>query len=99
MVGGWKSGRIEKILFYLLFVWLRVENWRDGKKKCLYKFTHIPLLKNYDQLKQKSDKQPKKKKKNNHPKLFIKKSTTPTAPRNQKKIEGWGRRRGHVPRK
>ena len=28
----------------------------------LYKFTHIPLLKNDGQLKQKSDKQPKKKK-------------------------------------
>ena len=27
----------------------------------LYKFIHIPLLKNYGQLKQKSDKQPKKK--------------------------------------
>ena len=25
-VGGWKNERIEKILFYLLFVWLRVKN-------------------------------------------------------------------------
>ena len=33
------------------------------KKVNLYKFTHTPLLKNDDQLKQKSDKQPKKKKK------------------------------------
>ena len=31
MVGGWKSGMIEKILFSLLFVWLIVEKWRDGK--------------------------------------------------------------------
>ena len=29
----------------------------------LYKFTHMPLLKNDSQLKKKSDKQPKKKKK------------------------------------
>ena len=62
----WKSkriengGRIEKILISFIFVWLRVEKWRD-KKVSFYKFTHIPLLKNYDQLKQKSDKQPKKK--------------------------------------
>ena len=32
------------------------------EKMSLYKFTHTPLLKNDDQLKQKSDKQPKKKK-------------------------------------
>ena len=33
----------------------------DGRKKMsLYKFTHIPLLKNDAQLKQKSDKQAKK---------------------------------------
>ena len=36
----------------------------EKKKKSLYKFIHIPLLKNDGQLKQKSDKQPKKK---NHP--------------------------------
>ena len=41
-------------------------------KMSLYKFTHIPLLKNDAQLKQKSDKKPKKKK--NHPNLFLKKS-------------------------
>ena len=34
------------------------------EKVCLYKFTHTPLLKNDDQLIQKSDKQPKKKKSN-----------------------------------
>ena len=32
MVEGWKSERIEKILISLLFVWLGVEKWRDGKK-------------------------------------------------------------------
>ena len=37
----------------------------------LYKFTHISLLKNDAQLKQKSDKQPKKKKKQSP--IFIKK--------------------------
>ena len=39
--------------------------WKNGgmEKVSLYKFTHTPLLKNDDQLKQKSDKQPKKKKK------------------------------------
>ena len=37
----------------------------------LYKFTHISFLKNNAQLKQKSDKQPKKKK---YPNLFLKKS-------------------------
>ena len=37
--------------------------WKSGgmKKVSLYKFTHTPLLKNDDQLIQKSDKQPKKK--------------------------------------
>ena len=33
------------------------------KKVSFYKFTHIPLLKNDTQLKQKSNKEPKKKKK------------------------------------
>ena len=36
------------------------------KKMSLYKFTHIPLLKNDAQLKQKSDKQPKKEKQSHH---------------------------------
>ena len=41
--------------------------WKSGEmeKMSLYKFTHIPLLKNDGQLKQKSDKQPKQK--SNHP--------------------------------
>ena len=56
MVRGWKSGRIEKTLFSLLFVWLKVEKLRDEKKISLNKFTHILLLKNDTQLKQKSDK-------------------------------------------
>ena len=36
----------------------------------LYKFTHIPLLKNDGHLKQKSDKQQKKKKKKQSPNLL-----------------------------
>ena len=35
MVGEWKSERIEKILISLIFVWLGVEKWKDGKK-CVY---------------------------------------------------------------
>ena len=31
MIGGNKSGMIEKILISLLFVWLRVKKWRNGK--------------------------------------------------------------------
>ena len=42
---------------------------KEWKKVNLYKFTHTLLLKNDDQLKQKSDKQQKKKK----PTKFIKK--------------------------
>ena len=38
------------------------------EKVSFYKFTHIPLLKNYTQLKQKIE----KKKKNNHPNLLKK---------------------------
>ena len=33
MMEGWKSGRIEKILISLIFVWLRMEKWKDGKSK------------------------------------------------------------------
>ena len=43
---------IEKNLISLIFVWLRVEKWRD-EKMYLYKFTHVSLLKNYALLKQK----------------------------------------------
>ena len=72
---GEKSGRIEngkrieKILIFLIFVWLEVENERM-EKVSLYKFMHIPLIKNDAQLKKKkkSDKQPKKK--INHLNLF-----------------------------
>ena len=47
--------------------------WKNGgmEKVNLYKFTHKTLLKNHGQLKQKSDKQPKKKKKS--PNLLKKK--------------------------
>ena len=47
----WKSENIEKILFFLLFIWLGVK--KVEKKKSLNKFTHISLLKNDVQLKQK----------------------------------------------
>ena len=33
MVGGRKSERIENILISLIFVWLGVEKWRDGKNE------------------------------------------------------------------
>ena len=33
MVREWKSKRIENILFSLIFVWLRVEKWKDGKNE------------------------------------------------------------------
>ena len=59
MVGGWKSERIEKILIFLIFVWLRVKKWRI-EKMSLYKFIHILLLKNDVQLTQKNDKQLKR---------------------------------------
>ena len=55
MVGGWKVGEY-KIFYFLsfLFGW----EWKSGRmeKMSLNKFTHIPLLKNDAQLKQKSDK-------------------------------------------
>ena len=33
MVWGWKNERIEKILISLIFFWLGVEKWRDGKSE------------------------------------------------------------------
>ena len=33
MVGEWKSKRIERILISLIFVWLGVKKWSDGKNK------------------------------------------------------------------
>jgi len=32
-VEGWKSGRIENISIFLLFVWLGVKKWRDEKNE------------------------------------------------------------------
>ena len=52
-MGEWKSRRTENILIFLsfLFGW----EWKSGEmeKMSLNKFTHIPLLKNDAQLKQK----------------------------------------------
>ena len=31
MIERWKSEKIEKILIFLIFVWLEVEKWRDKK--------------------------------------------------------------------
>ena len=33
MVGGWESWRIEKILISLIFIWLGVEKWKNGKSE------------------------------------------------------------------
>ena len=41
----WKSGRIEKILISLLFVWLGVEKWRDGKKNKFIEIYSYTLIK------------------------------------------------------
>ena len=60
MVGEWKSKRIEKILFSLIFCLVGSEKMEGWKKVNLYKFTHTPLLKNDGQLKQKTNKQKKK---------------------------------------
>ena len=53
----WNDRKIFKI-FSFQFGW----KWKSGgmEKISLYKFTHIPLLKNDRQLKQKSDQQRKK---------------------------------------
>ena len=45
----------------------------DGKKISLYKFTHMPLLKNNVQLKQKIG----KKERDNYPNLFKKEKSSP----------------------
>ena len=68
---GWKSGRIEndelmekwedrKDFNFSHFCLVESEKVDEWKKKSLCKFTHIPLLKNDIQLKQKFDKQRKK---------------------------------------
>ena len=46
--------------------------WKSGgmKKVSLYKFIHVPLLKNDAQLNKKSDKKPKNKIKYNQPNLL-----------------------------
>ena len=66
------------------------------EKVSMYKFTHIPLLKNDDQLKQINDKQPKKKKKNKQTNKKKKKATprksppTPKKKKKKKKVEEEG---------
>ena len=57
----WNNKKYFNFLPFCLIGSEKVEGWI---KMSLYKFTHISLLKNDAQLKQKSDKQPKKKKKN-----------------------------------
>ena len=56
-MGGWKSDRMKKILisFFFLFGW----EWKSKRieKVNLYKFTYIPLLKSYAQLKKKASNQ------------------------------------------
>ena len=65
---------IEKILVFIICVSVGEEKWRKGKKK-LYKFTHILLLKNNAQWKQKlANNQKKEKEKVNHLNLFKKKN-------------------------
>ena len=54
---------IGKILISFIFIWLEVKKWRD-EKICLYKFAHIPLLKNDVLLKK------KRWQKSNHPNLL-----------------------------
>ena len=49
----------RKILTFLIFDWPGVKKWMI-EKMSLYKFTHIPLLKNNAQLKQKSENNQKK---------------------------------------
>ena len=85
MVGGvekwedrkWWEDRKDFIFsLFFLFDW----EWKSGgkEKMSLNKFTHIPLLKNDAQLKQKKVTNNQKKKNRNHPNLF-------------KKIENGGR--------
>ena len=50
MMGGWKSERIKKILISLIFVWLEMEKWRNGKKWVCIKYSYT-FLKNGVQLK------------------------------------------------
>ena len=74
----------KKILVSLICVSVGEEKWRKGKKK-LYKFTHILLLKNNAQWKQKlANNQKKEKEKGNHLNLFKISSSAKTY-----KDEGW----------
>ena len=62
LVGGVKKWNNRKYFNFFPFCLVGSEKVEGWIKMSLYKFTHIPLLKNDAQLKQKSDKQPKKKK-------------------------------------
>ena len=64
IVGRWKRGRIEKISISLIFVWLGVEKWRDGKSEFIQIYTYT-LVKEWCPIKTKKVIN-KKKKKFNH---------------------------------
>ena len=72
MVRGVEKWNNKKYFNFLPFCLIGSEKVKEWIKMSLYKFTHISLLKYDAQLKQKSDKQPKKKKK--HLNLFFFKS-------------------------
>ena len=63
LVGGVEKWNNRKYFNFLPFCLIGSEKVEGWIKMILYKFTHIPLLKNDAQLKQKSDKQAKKIKK------------------------------------
>ena len=50
MVGEWKSGKIEKILISLIFVWLGVKKLRDRKSEFIWIYLYT-IVKNDAQLK------------------------------------------------
>ena len=67
MMDWWKSKRIENILISLLFVWLRVKKWMDGKKKKFAKTYSHTLIKKWCPIKTKIWQTKEKK---NHPNLL-----------------------------
>ena len=94
MMDWWKSERIENILISLLFVWLRVKKWMDGKKKKFAKTYSHTLIKKWCPIKTKIWQTKEKK---NHPNLLknnnhvkkkkITSSFTKKKPKNKKQIK------------